>query len=104
MAHPGHYNLLQCLAYWTQCAIASYELACDKKSTAQSEKKRLKSIAEDMLADLRANTPPGDEDLAAKKDLQDATERLGRVEQRNIEEKAASVLKAKSTNTSPKAP
>jgi len=76
MSHPGHFTLLQSFAYWTSCAIATYEVAASKKKTSASEKTRLLNIAVAMLDDLRMNTPPGEENLKAKKDYLDCVERL----------------------------
>jgi hypothetical protein len=80
MSHPGHFTLLQCFAYWTSCAIATFEVADSKKKTSASERTRLHSIAKQMLEDLRIHTPPDDENPKAKKDYEDCVERLARAE------------------------
>lgn len=81
MSHPGHFTLLQCFAYWTSCAIATFEVAAAKKKTSTAERTRLHSIAKLMLEDLRIHTPPGDENPKAKKDYEDCLERLTRAEE-----------------------
>jgi hypothetical protein len=106
MAHPGHYNLRQCFAYYTQCAIASYSGACSRKSTSKSERDRLKSIAEGMVEDLRANTPSGEEYEAqiAQKDLASCVERLQKQEEYNKQDEADAAAQKKLSNPPPKAP
>jgi len=104
MGHPGHFNLRQCFAYYTQCAIASYSAACFRKGSSKSERSRLKSIAEGMVEDLRAHTPPGDEDPSAKKDFQDCFDRLQQQEVYNKEEETEAANRKLLSKPPPKAP
>lgn len=46
-------TIQQSLAYWTEVAIATYEVAASKKKTSQYELKRLHGIAENMVIDCK---------------------------------------------------
>ena len=72
--------MYQAFAYWTSCAIASYEIAASKSKTSASEKQRLHNIATEMLGDLRIYLPPGN-DPKDKQELDDCVERLKRAEE-----------------------
>ena len=115
MGHPGHYNLRQCFAYYTQCAIASYSGACSRRGTSKSERDRLKSIAEGMVEDLRIHTPPSPGDYnenwgdaqyeaqAAQKDLLDCVERLQKQEGYNKQEEVEAANRKLLSKPPPKA-
>jgi hypothetical protein len=60
--HGTGLDLYQILAYWTDCAIATYSQAVLRKSSSKSDKDRFQSIAKEMLNDLRLHTPPGHEE------------------------------------------
>ena len=57
MSHPGSDTLLETFAYWTQCAIATYEMLTTRKSASASDKNRAHNIAKEMVEDLRMFTP-----------------------------------------------
>lgn len=44
-------SLPESFGYWTNCAVASYEVAKSKKSFPKNELKRLESIAQGMIWD-----------------------------------------------------
>jgi hypothetical protein len=106
MAHPGGISLLSCFAYYTQCAIASYSGACSRRSTAKSEKDRLKSIAEGMIEDLRIHTPTTGEQYEvakAAKELQECVERLQKQEEYNKQDEAETANRKLLSKPPPKA-
>lgn len=53
VSHRGNLNMLQIFAYWTDCAIATYEVAGLRKGTSKADLRRFRSIALEMLVDLQ---------------------------------------------------
>jgi hypothetical protein len=76
LSHVGGLTQLQCFAYWTSCAIATYEVAASKKKTSQSELSRLLNIAKEMVEDLYHFTPADDE--KGQKEYQECEERFNK--------------------------
>lgn len=66
MSHPGGLSLVQCFAYWTDCAIATYETSVSYSTFSVSEQNRYHSIAVGMLEDLKAATLGQDATLTAE--------------------------------------
>jgi hypothetical protein len=53
MRREGIRSLSDAFDYYTDCAIASYEMAMCRKTASQSDRKRLRSIASGMLESFK---------------------------------------------------
>lgn len=69
MSHRGNLTIVQAFAYWTDCAVATLDVAVNRKGTSKADLKRFHSIALDMVTDLgyynnstASPTTPSDKD------------------------------------------